>query len=123
MITLQQVLLGLLALALLLLAVRRFRISIPLRGAVTLLLLGAVGYFLVIAVAEMPPFGSPDNPAVNEIPARYLERGVEETGAVNITASVIADYRAYDTLGEVTVLFTAIAAVAATLGARSQKRE
>jgi multisubunit Na+/H+ antiporter MnhB subunit len=32
----------------------------------------------------------------------------QETGAANIVASIVLDYRAYDTMGEVTVLFTAI---------------
>ena len=38
----------------------------------------------------------------------YLDSGAAETGAANLVASVILDYRAYDTLGEITVLFTAI---------------
>lgn len=85
------------------------------RGLLTLVLLGVIGFFLVVTVAEMPPFGDPGNPTFNEIPQRYLEQGVAETGAVNIVSSIIIDYRAFDTLGEVTVLFVAIAAVIATL--------
>ena len=35
------------------------------------------------------------------------EKGLDESGAINIVASVILDYRAFDTLGESHVLFTA----------------
>ncbi|MBN1455191.1 MAG: hypothetical protein JW945_02915 [Methanomicrobia archaeon] len=38
---------------------------------------------------------------------RYLEKGLEETDVPNIVTAVIVDYRAYDTLGETTVIFTA----------------
>ena len=42
---------------------------------------------------------------------RYVEKGMEETGAVNVVAGVILDYRAFDTLGESHVLYTATTAV------------
>lgn len=89
--------------------------GLQLRGVFTLLLMGVIGYFLVITVAEMPPFGDAANPVFNEIQARYLEQGIKETGAVNTVSAIIADYRSFDTLGEATVLFVAIAAVIATL--------
>lgn len=68
--------------------------------------------FLLTAVEAMPPFGSADTPA-NDSPVirRYIEDGLQETGAVNIVAGVILDYRAFDTLGESHVLFTATIAV------------
>ncbi|MHC4337271.1 MAG: hydrogen gas-evolving membrane-bound hydrogenase subunit E [Planctomycetota bacterium] len=52
---------------------------------------------------------------------RYVEKGLEETGAANLVASVILDYRAYDTLGEATVLFTAI--IGATVILRKKTRK
>ncbi len=52
----------------------------------------------------LPPFGSP----LMETSQHYLQKGVQETGAVNLVSAIILDYRGYDTLGEVTVLFTAI---------------
>jgi len=42
---------------------------------------------------------------------RYLNDGMQETGAVNLVAGIILDYRAFDTLGESHVLFTAAIAV------------
>lgn len=93
----------------------RFFLGVEDRTILTLYLLGLIIILFSFTVAEMPPFGSPDNPAFNEVPQRYLAEGVAETGAVNIVSSVIIDYRAFDTLGEATVLFVAIAAVIATL--------
>ncbi len=95
----------------------RFRPGLQIRGLLTLGLLGIIGYFLVATVAEMPHFGDPGNPAFNEVARYYLARGVADTGAINIVSSIILDYRAFDTLGEATVLFVAIAAVIATLKA------
>ncbi len=42
----------------------------------------------------------------------YVNLGVEETGAINLVTAVLFDYRAFDTLGEATVIFTAASAVA-----------
>ncbi|MDO4492564.1 MAG: MnhB domain-containing protein [Clostridia bacterium] len=67
--------------------------------------------FLLLTVAKLPAFGAADAPAHNEVMQRYVEQGMEETGAVNVVAGVILDYRAFDTLGESHVLFTAATAV------------
>ncbi|MBQ9527764.1 MAG: hypothetical protein IJR68_09145 [Fretibacterium sp.] len=68
-------------------------------------------FVLLAAVAELPPFGDPGNPANNEVVQRYVERGGRETGAQNIVAGMILDYRAFDTFGESVVLFTAAVCV------------
>lgn len=62
---------------------------------------------LLYTVGSLPEFGSADHPINNEVSARYIESGLQETGAVNIVTGIILDYRAFDTLGESTVLFTA----------------
>ncbi len=67
--------------------------------------------FLMLTVIDLPPFGRADNPYNNEVSARYIERGLEETGAVNFVTGMILDYRAFDTFGESTVLFTAACSV------------
>ncbi|MCQ2506106.1 MAG: hypothetical protein MJ113_02900 [Lachnospiraceae bacterium] len=66
---------------------------------------------LLVTVAKLPSFGNPDNPVNNEVSERYIEQGLEETGAVNIVAGMILDYRAFDTLGESHVLFIACVCV------------
>ena len=89
-----------------------------------LLLTGIMIFFLLEAVAELPAFGAADTPAnSNEVVRRYVEDGLEETGAVNIVAGVILDYRAFDTLGESHVLFTAASAVFILLLAAEEEKE
>jgi len=51
----------------------------------------------------------------------YIEKGLDNTGAANIVASVILDYRAYDTLGEATVLFTSIIGATVILRKKAKK--
>lgn len=67
--------------------------------------------FLLLTVFDLPPFGSADVPSNNELVTRYVRDGMRETGAVNTVAGVILDYRAFDTLGESHVLYTALTAV------------
>ena len=79
---------------------------------------------LLATVAELPPFGHERNPANNEVVNRYVKFGWHETGAQNIVAGLILDYRAFDTFGESSVLFTAAVSVLMILGAsRSNKRK
>lgn len=66
---------------------------------------------LLATVSKLPTFGSPNNPASNEVVERYIESGIEETGAVNLVAGMILDYRAFDTFGESNVLFLAVISV------------
>jgi multicomponent Na+:H+ antiporter subunit B len=51
----------------------------------------------------------------------YVSEGMQKTGAANLVASVILDFRAYDTLGEATVLFTAIIGATVILRAKAKK--
>lgn len=62
---------------------------------------------LTVTVSFLPEYGNPNNPVHNEVSQRYLEQGMQETGAVNIVAGMILDYRAFDTFGESAVLFVA----------------
>ena len=52
---------------------------------------------------------------------RYLDASAEEIGIPNVVTSVLASYRGYDTLGEVTVIFTAGVGVLVLIG-RSRRR-
>ncbi len=88
------------------------------------LLLFAVITFLLLVIVEMPPFNSPDTPANrSEVTWRYIRSGLSETGAVNIVAGVILDYRAFDTLGESHVLFAATVAVMILMLAKREEEE
>lgn len=66
---------------------------------------------LLITVAYLPPVGNANNPAHNEVAAKYIEDGLQDTGAVNIVTGMILDYRAFDTFGESNVLFIATCTV------------
>ncbi len=65
---------------------------------------------LLYLVSMLPRYGV-ENPRTVEVVKRYVENGLEETGAVNIVSGMILDYRAFDTLGESHVLFTALICV------------
>lgn len=81
----------------------------------------AVGGILV--VGAFPPFGEPVMARVPDAPsATYLASGLEKTGAANIVAAIILDFRGYDTLGEATVLFVAILGALTILRRTARKR-
>lgn len=66
---------------------------------------------LMLAVSYLPPIGNASNPVNNEVAAKYIEDGMQDTGAVNIVTGMILDYRAFDTFGESNVLFIATCTV------------
>ena len=66
---------------------------------------------LMVQVSYLPPVGSSENPSSNEVAAKYIEDGLQDTGAVNIVTGMILDYRAFDTFGESNVLFIATCTV------------
>lgn len=63
----------------------------------------------------LPNFAEADQPMNNEVSERYIEKGMEETGAVNAVTAMILDYRAFDTFGESCVLYIAAVVVMAAL--------
>ncbi len=70
----------------------------------------------------LPDFGAPVFAKAPDAASReYVADGMEKTGAANVVASVILDFRAYDTLGEATVLFTSILGATVILRKRSKK--
>lgn len=77
---------------------------------------------LLFTVLNLPDIGVKSNPGNNEVAARYIEAGIEETGAVNIVAGMILDYRAFDTFGESNVLFIATVCVTVMLRIDSRRR-
>jgi len=81
-----------------------------------------IGGFLAVAVkafSDLPQFGYP----LMRVADTYLREGLASTGATNLVASVILDFRAYDTLGEATVLFTAVVGVLAVVRKIGRKRK
>ena len=91
------------------------------RQLAPLLVLLVAGGVLTLAVTDMPAFGDPEAPAHHHVAPRYIAMAYEETGVTNMVTAILADYRGYDTLGELTVIFTAGAAVLSILPGRKQK--
>ncbi|MBI1262445.1 MAG: DUF4040 domain-containing protein [Rhizobiales bacterium] len=80
------------------------------------------GAALIYGTLDMPPFGSPDAPVQTHVAPDYIARTPVETGVPNIVTAVLASYRGYDTLGETTVIFTAVIAVLMLLGWDTKNR-
>jgi len=80
------------------------------------------GAALIYGTLDMPHYGDPDAPVHRRMAAAYLHDTPEEIGVPNVVTSVLASYRGYDTLGEVTVIFTAGIGVLALLGYRTRRR-
>ncbi len=80
-----------------------------------------MGAFLYMT-AHITGYGE-ENLRAAEVADRYITQGEEETGAENIVAGMILDYRAFDTLGESHVLFTALVCVMVLLGMGSSSEE
>ena len=66
---------------------------------------------LLVTVSCLPPDGNASNPVNNVVSERYIEQGLQETGALNIVSGMILTYRAFDTFGETNVLFIATCCV------------
>ena len=88
--------------------IKRFQILYKVVSVVCCLALIAI---LLAAVSYLPPVGSGNNPSNNEVVEKYIEDGLQDTGAVNIVTGMILDYRAFDTFGESNVLFIATCTV------------
>ena len=69
------------------------------------------GGALIYGTLDMPHLGDPNAPVHQHVAPRYIVESPEEIGIPNMVTSVLASYRGYDTLGEVTVIFTAGLAV------------
>jgi multicomponent Na+:H+ antiporter subunit B len=93
----------------------------PKAPVLPLALVAATGAILVYGTLDMPRFGDPLAPIHHHVAPRFIEDSGAEVGPPNIVTSVLASYRGYDTLGEVTVIFTAAAGVLAILG-RSRRK-
>ena len=83
------------------------RHEVALGSCLALLLLVPALVVLLQAVADLPRVGDGASPPFTHVAPYYIEHGHEETGAANLVTAVLADYRGYDTFGELVVIFTA----------------
>ena len=87
--------------------------------AITLAFLAVFMFFAHQALKDLPAFGQP----IMRVARSYLELGQQfKTGAANLVTSVVLDFRAYDTLGEATVLFTAVIGLLAVMRKVGRKK-
>ncbi len=70
------------------------------------------------ALAGLPMFGEP----LMDVSSYYTDHAMEKTGAANIVTAILLDFRAYDTLGEVTILFASIVGAIAVLRKTGRKQ-
>ncbi len=78
--------------------------------------------FLIVmfrTLQEMPDFGNP----IMRVASEYIKLGLPKTGGANLVAAVILDFRALDTLGEATVLFTSVIGVVALMRKSGRKKK
>ncbi len=82
------------------------------RKAIAVIFLGIIGYYLLATFFNIP-FGIAR--VLDGVGFKYLAMGVPDTGAANVVTSIVVNFRGFDTLGEVTVLFLAATGMGALL--------
>ncbi len=88
-------------------ATTRFERKTQHNSALIILLVITTTGLLIYGTADMPMVGSASAPIHQFVAPHYIKNSMTEIGIPNIVTSVLASYRGYDTLGEVTVVFTA----------------
>lgn len=91
----------------------------------TLATVSFIAVFLTLsyfALKSLPAFGN----AAMKVSGFYIDNAIMKTGSENIVSAIIVNFRAYDTLGEVAILFTAIVgvlAIARQIGYSKEKND
>lgn len=98
--------------------------------AVYFMVLGLFAAMMLYATMHLPARGDPDAPLHREVSptggkvagSYYIENAYEDAKTDNIVTVVLADYRSFDTLGEVMVVFSAAMSCYLILRRREDKR-
>ncbi|MDP2423255.1 MAG: hydrogen gas-evolving membrane-bound hydrogenase subunit E [Bacteroidales bacterium] len=94
---------------------------INLRSALYLLVTGilCIGlfYYFVKSIPGLEPFGV----HTTRMATTYIEQGAELTGSANLVTGILFDFRGYDTLGEATILLTAVIGILTILRIKGKK--
>ncbi len=83
----------------------------------TILIAFVLFYFFRMSIESLDNFGT----STLRMAGPYIEGAVEKTGSVNLVTGVVFDFRGYDTLGEATVLVTAVLGVLTILRIKGKK--
>jgi multicomponent Na+:H+ antiporter subunit B len=86
-------------------------------AATAILIMLVVFYFFKITISTLDPFGE----GSLRMAKSYIEGAAEKTGSANLVTGVVFDFRGYDTLGEATVLVTAVLGVLTILRIKGKK--
>jgi len=90
------------------------------RRVIGVILLVVLVAFLVAGMLLIHPFGSPSPTDMDDY---IIDNAQSQTGSNSVVASVVFDYRGLDTLGEATILFTAVTGVLLLLRTLKRKEE
>ncbi|MBA7558890.1 Na(+)/H(+) antiporter subunit A1 [subsurface metagenome] len=82
----------------------RYRYGDVFATGVGLISCGVFIVFASIAYKSMPAFGEP----LLRVSRQYLTDGFNISHTANIVSAILLEFRAYDTLGEATVIFTSV---------------
>ncbi len=88
------------------------------KKVIILTLLAIVGYYLIDVFAQIP-FGVNRYEGQN-VRDFYLEKSKDDLHVSNAVTSIVVNFRGFDTLGEVTVLFLAVTALGSILYRRRE---
>lgn len=78
------------------------------RTVAGILVFSIVAVFFLFSVFLIHPFGEPGQVQMDDYIITHTQN---ETGTNNGVTAVVFDYRGFDTLGEATILFSAVAGV------------
>jgi len=85
--------------------------------ALSLIVVLVLLYFFIKAANTLDVFGE----GSLRMADAYINGAAEKTGSANLVTGVVFDFRGYDTLGEATVLITAVIGVLAILRIKGKK--
>ena len=93
------------------------------KNLILIILLASLFIMMTISIIRTPTLGEIDNPSNNYAYNYYTNNTIDAVNAPNIISAIITDYRAFDTLGEMIILFASIAAIMSVSRFDTKKRK
>ncbi len=90
------------------------------KKSIALVALFVVLVFLAMGALQMRSFGEPEETGMDEF---FLNDSQERNQVNNVVTAVLFDYRGLDTLGEATILFSAVSGVLTVLRKVRKEKE
>ncbi len=94
-----------------------FNVRYVVTMVIVLVFAGILLYLFSSAIYMLEPLGEHST----RMSTAYIEDAANQTGSANLVTGVLFDFRGYDTLGEATVLFTAVIGVLTILRLKGRK--